>query len=385
MFMRIATVNEVRAGETRVALVPTVVPVLLRDGHEVLIASGAGLGAHIADESYVQAGARIVESPAELYAQADAIFCVRTPSDDEIPQMRQGAICIGLLDPLAQAPRLEALARQGVISFALELVPRIARAQSMDALTSMATIAGYKAVLLAADRLDKLFPLMMTAAGTVAPTSVLVLGAGVAGLQAIATAKRLGARVTAFDPRPAVREQVQSVGATFLAMEVAEDVETAGGYAREQSEVFLQRERASIAERLPKTDVVICTAQVAGKRAPVLVTADMVRMLRPGAVIVDLAADQGGNCELTQAGREIEQGGVVVIGAGNLPSLVPADASQLYAHNLVNLFRYLYPTKGAAPDASDEILSAVCVTREGQIVNATVRAALAPLEQGVPA
>jgi NAD(P) transhydrogenase subunit alpha len=381
--MRIAAANEVRAGETRVALTPGVVPLLLRDGHEVLVASGAGAAAHTPDEHYVQSGGRIVDSPAELYAQADAIFRVHPPSGGEIALMRPRTICIGLLDPLTQTSGMAALAHQGVIAYALELVPRIARAQSMDALTSMATIAGYKAVLLAADRLDKLFPLMMTAAGTVAPAAVLVLGAGVAGLQAIATAKRLGARVIAFDPRPAVREQVQSLGATFLAMEVSEDVETASGYAREQSEALLQRERTSIAERLPQTDVVICTAQVAGKRAPVLVTAEMVRLLRPGAVVVDLAADQGGNCELTQAGCEAEHGGVVVIGAGNLPALVPADASQLYAHNLVNLFRYLYPAKGFPPDTSDEIVREVCVTRDGQIVNATVRTALATEQQGV--
>jgi NAD(P) transhydrogenase subunit alpha len=383
--MRIAAANEVRAGETRVALTPDVVPLLLRDGHEVLVESGAGAAAHASDERYVQAGARIVGSPAELNAQADAIFRVRPPSDEELVLMHAGTICIGLLDPLAQASRTAALAHQGLIAYALELVPRIARAQSMDALTSMATIAGYKAVLLAADRLDKLFPLMMTAAGTVAPAVVLVLGAGVAGLQAVATAKRLGARVTAFDPRPAVHEQVHSLGAAFLAMEVSEDAETAGGYAREQSEAFLQRERASIAEYLPQTDVVICTAQVAGKHAPVLVTAEMLRLLRPGAVVVDLAADQGGNCELTQAGCETEQGGVVVIGAGNLPALVPADASQLYAHNLVNLVRYLYPAKGSPPDTTDEIVRAACVTRDGQIVNAAVRAALAAVQQGVPA
>jgi NAD(P) transhydrogenase subunit alpha len=252
----------------------------------------------------------------------------------------------------------------------------------MDALTSMATVAGYKAVLVAADRLDKMFPLLMTAAGTVAPASVLVLGAGVAGLQAIAAAKRLGASVLAFDARPAVREQDQSVGASFLEMDLSENVETAGGYANEASAAFLQREQQTIAEHLPEIDIVISSAKVFGKAASVLITAEMVDRLRPGAVIVDLAADQGGNCELTKAGQEIERRGLFIIGADNLPAQVPADASQLYAHNVVNLFRYLHPRTGHAPDDTDEIVRGACVTRDGEIVNAAVRGVA---QQGAPA
>jgi NAD(P) transhydrogenase subunit alpha len=377
--MRIATLDECRgrAGETRVALTPEAATLLLRDGHEALIESGAGDEAHFTDSRYVQVGARIALSAAEVYAQADVLCWVRPPDDEEIAQMREGTICIGLLDPLAHPERMVALAQRGVITYALELLPRIARTQSMDALTSMATIAGYKAVLIAADRLDKMCPLLMTAAGAITPATVLVLGAGVAGLQAIATAKRLGARVEVFDPRPAVREQAQSLGATFLELTPTENAETTGGYAREQSAAFLQRERAIIADRLPQADIVICTAQVQGKRAPVLVTGEMVRSMRPGAVLVDLAAAQGGNCELTIPDQESIINGVVIVGAGNLPALVPADASRLYARNVINLFRYLYPARGAALAGADDVLTGTCVSRGGQVIHEAVRAALA--------
>ncbi len=352
--MKIGIPREHQAGETRVALTPGVLPLLLRDGHSVLVQTQAGAQAHFTDGQYAQVGASIVESTESLYAEADAVFRVQPPlttSSDgprEVDQLREGTILLGLLDPLANLELVAALEAHRVTSYALELIPRISRAQGMDALTSMATIAGYKAVLLAADRLDKMFPLMMTAAGTIAPATVLVLGAGVAGLEAIATAKRLGAKVVAFDPRAVVREQIQSLGASFLEMAVTEAVETAGGYALEQSSAFLRSEQTTIAQQLPMVDVVICAAQVFGKRAPALITAEMVEQMRAGAVIVDLAADQGGNCVLTAPDREVEHGGVLVVGAGNLPALVPADASQLYARNVVNLFRYLYPAHGTA-------------------------------------
>lgn len=380
--MRVGIPRETQPGETRVSITPGMLPPLLADGHEILVQAGAGLAAHFADESYAQAGARIVASAPALYDQADAILAVQPPlaaeasNGESNDQPREGTVYIGLLSPLTQTDLVIACAHRHITSYALELIPRISRAQSMDALTAMATVAGYKAVLMAADRLDKMFPLLMTSAGTIAPASVLVLGAGVAGLQAIATAHRLGARVIAFDPRPAVREQVQSLGASFLEMAVAENVETAGGYAREQSESFLQAEQSAIAEHLPQVDAVICTAQVFGKRAPLLITAEMVARLRPGAVIVDLAADQGGNCAFTQPGQETDHGGVYIIGASNLPAFVPADASQLYAHTMVSLFRYLYPARGTPPDQSDEIVRAVCVTRDGAIVNEAVRAVL---------
>jgi NAD(P) transhydrogenase subunit alpha len=291
----------------------------------------------------------------------------------EAQMLREGGIYIGFLDPTRQSATIELLARRRVTAYALEFVPRIARAQSMDALTAMATVAGYKAVLLAAERLPKMLPLLMTAAGTVAPATVLVLGTGVAGLQSIATARRLGARVEAFDPRPVVREQIQSLGATFVEMPITEEVETAGGYAREQSEAFLQRERDTISQRLRTADIVICSAQVFGKPAPVLITAEMLSSLRPGAVIVDLAADQGGNCALTRPGETLVHAGVSIIGASNLPVTVPVDASQLFAHTVVNLFRYLYPSTGPAPDLNDPIVRETCVTRDGAIVSATMR------------
>jgi NAD(P) transhydrogenase subunit alpha len=258
----------------------------------------------------------------------------------------------------------------------MELIPRITRAQSMDALSSMATVAGYKAVLLAADHIHKMFPLLMTAAGTISPATVLILGAGVAGLQAIATAKRLGAKVEAFDPRPAVKEQVKSLGATFVEMELPSDAETAGGYAKELSPEFIQKEMEAIGGRLPKVDVVISTAQVFGKKAPLLITADMVKILRPGSIIVDLAAEQGGNCELTEAGKTVLHNGVKIIGAVNLPATMPFDSSQLYSRNVQNLFRHLYPKPDSQPDQNDEITRGCCVTNAGEIVNDAVRKTL---------
>jgi NAD(P) transhydrogenase subunit alpha len=246
----------------------------------------------------------------------------------------------------------------------------------MDALSSMATVAGYKAVLTAADRLGQMFPLLMTAAGTIPPANVLILGAGVAGLQAIATARRLGARVEAFDPRPAVKEQVKSLGAGFLEMEVTENAEAAGGYAKQMSDDFLKKEQDVIATRLPKVDVVISTAQVFGKRAPVLITADMVTLMKPGSVIVDLAAEQGGNCESTRAGETVVVNGITIIGAVNLPALVPHDASMMYARNLLSLIQTLFPKGAAVPNFDDEIATGACITRDGAITNASVRDAL---------
>jgi NAD(P) transhydrogenase subunit alpha len=263
----------------------------------------------------------------------------------------------------------------------MEYVPRITRAQSMDALSSMATIAGYKAVLMSTEHLVKMFPLLMTAAGTIPPASVLILGAGVAGLQAIATSRRLGAKVEAFDPRPAVKEQVKSLGAAFVEMDVTEDAETKGGYAKEMSDAFLKKEQEAIGARLPKMDVVICTAQVFGKRAPVLITKAMVASLRPGSVIVDLAAEQGGNCELTEAGKTVRHKGVTIIGAVNLPATVPGDASLMYSKNVTNLFGALFPKGAATPNFEDEITVGACITRDGAIANEGVRNAQAPAKK----
>jgi NAD(P) transhydrogenase subunit alpha len=363
-------------------LIPSLLPLLIKDRHEILVERGAGTKAHFSDTQYLQAGASLVESTSALYEQADTIFKVQPPQVhptthlSEAEMMREGSTYIGFLSPLARRDVMETFARRNITAFALEFVPRLTRAQSMDALSSMSTVAGYKAVLLATEHLGKMFPLLMTAAGTITPATVLVLGAGVAGLQAIATAKRLGARVEAFDARPAVREQIQSLGATFIEMELPPDAETAGGYAREQSTEFLRREQEVIRARFPRVDVVISTAQVFGKRAPLLITSEMVKALRPGSVIVDLSAEQGGNCELTQVGQTIDYEGVTIVGTTNVPALLPVDASQLYARNIVNLFRYLYPTTEAQPDSSDELVKGACVTRNGAIVHPLLQSSL---------
>src|SRR5579883_3116118 len=378
--MRIGVPREVQDGETRVALVPGLIPALLKARHEVLVEAGAGIEARFSDSHYLKAGATLIEDAAALYEQADIIFKVQLaqihPAThlSEAEMVREGCAYIGFLSPFTRQDVLETFARRKITAFALDFVPRLTRAQSMDALSSMSTVAGYKAVLLATEHLGKMFPLLMTAAGTITPATVLVLGAGVAGLQAIATAKRLGARVEAFDARPVVREQIHSLGATFIEMELSQDAETAGGYAKEQSAEFLKREQEIIRARLPKADVVISTAQVFGKRAPVLITAEMVRSLRPGSVIVDLAAEQGGNCELTQAGQTLLYEGVTIIGATNVPAMLPIDASLLYAHNVVNLFRYLYPATDVQPDSTDELVKGVCVTRNGEIVHELLQA-----------
>lgn len=373
--MKIGIPREVQAGETRVALIPGLITLLRKDQHEVLVEAGAGAGSSFSDMQYMQAGASLVESPQALYNQVDMIFKVQPPlmhptiQLSEADLVREGAAYIGFLFPFTHLDVMQTFVRRNITAYAMDFVPRITRAQGMDALTSMSTVAGYKAVLLATEHLGKMFPLLMTAAGTITPATVLVLGAGVAGLQAIATAKRLGARVEAFDARPAVREQIQSLGATFIEMELSQDVETAGGYAREQSAEFLRREQEVICARFPKVDVVISTAQVFGKRAPLLITTEMVKSLRQGSVIVDLAAEQGGNCELTQAGQTILYEGVTIVGATNAPALLPITASQLYARDVVNLFRYLYPATGTQPDSSDALVKGTCVTRNGQIVH----------------
>ena len=385
--MKIGIPKETAPGETRVALIPSLVSSLTRSKHEVQIESGAGLCSSFTDEEYAQAGAVIVTDVRSLYATSNMVLKVQPPQIhpslriDEAEMIAEGSTYIGFLAPVANPDVVKIFARRRVTSFAMEYIPRISRAQSMDALSSMATIAGYKSVLLAAARLNKLFPLFMTAAGTLPPAVVLVLGAGVAGLQAIATARRLGAKVEAFDPRPAVRDQVKSLGATFIDMELESQAETAGGYAREQSEEFLRKEQDIIGKRMPNVDVVISTAQVFGKRPPVLITAEMVRMMKPGSIIVDLAAEQGGNCELTKAGATIEHEGVTIIGPVNLPASVPTHASQLYAKNVVNLIQQLYQNGSIRPDFADEIAKGCVITDSGTVANETVKQLLS--EKGV--
>jgi NAD(P) transhydrogenase subunit alpha len=381
--MKIGVPKETLKGETRVALIPAAVATLKRDGHEILVGHDAGLGASHSDDEYQKAGAAIVADTVALLSEADVIVKVNPPLVAESELFRKGATYIGFLAvhgflaPRSGSNAITTFLKRNITSFSMEYVPRISRAQSMDALSSMATVAGYKAVLLATEHLGKMFPLLMTAAGTVPPATVLVLGVGVAGLQAIATAKRLGAKVEAFDPRPAVKDQVKSLGATFIEMELPkEEVETKGGYAKEQSAEFIKKEMEAIAGRLPKVDVVISTAQVFGKQAPVLISEEMVKLMKRGSVIVDLAAEQGGNCALTEVGKTVEKYGVAIIGAANLPAMVPIDASLMYAKNIVNLFKHLYPKNGSQPDFSDEIVKGACITRGGEIVNDAVRTIL---------
>src|ERR1700737_3970392 len=366
--MKVGVVRETLPGERRVALVPDTVSKLVAAKLEVAVQTGAGSDAFYADEAYQKAGATLVPEARTVLSQVDAVLKVQPPSLDEVAALKSGAILIGFLQPSANADVVKALATQKITAFSLELVPRISRAQSMDALSSQAGVAGYKAVLIAATRLGKFFPMLITAAGTVAPARVLVLGAGVAGLQAIATARRLGAVVESYDVRPAVKEEVKSLGATFIEFEL-ETQEGEGGYAQEQSEEFLKKQRELIGEHIAKSDVVITTAAIPGRRAPLLVTADMVKGMRPGSVIVDLASETGGNVELTQAGGEVKGNDVTIIGTRNIPSTMPLSTSQLYARNVANLLLHLVKDGAISLDFEDEITKGACVTHGGEIVN----------------
>jgi len=373
--VKVAIPKERTPDERRVALVPDTATKLIAAHLDVTIESGAGAAAFLTDEVFAQAGVHLVTGEAELLKDADAVLKVQAPAAEEIQLLKKDAVLISFLQPATQGDIVKALAKQGVTAFSLELVPRISRAQSMDALSSQASAAGYKAVLIAAARLGKFFPMMMTAAGTVAPARVLVMGAGVAGLQAIATARRLGAVVSAYDVRPAVKDEVRSLGATFIELPL-ETQEGEGGYAREQSEDFLRKQRELIGEHVAKSDVVITTAAVPGRRAPLLVTADMVKAMRPGSVLVDLASETGGNIELTQAGKDVEVGGVTIIGTRNVPSTMPLHASQLYARNVANLLLHLVKDGAINLDFADEITKGSCVTHGGEIVNERAKQAV---------
>lgn len=354
---------------------------MVKEGLSVVVEAGAGAGAHIPDRRYEEAGAAVSGDARAALSSADIALRVSSPfrSDDlgdEASLLKEGAVVVGLLDPYRALDTVRAFARRRVSALAMELVPRISRAQRMDALSSQASIAGYKAALLAAAHLDKQLPLMMTAAGTVRPARVVVIGAGVAGLQAIATAHRLGAVVEVSDVRPAVKEQAQSLGARFIELPQMEQTETAGGYAREASDEFLRRQREILKAHLAKADAVIATAQVPGKPAPRIITAEMVEAMRPGAVIVDLAAEQGGNCELTVPGQDIERGGVLIIGRTNLPATVAADASALYARNVLEVV-LLVASKGEVRlDLEDPIVAAMLLTHGGEVKNASIAALL---------
>ena len=381
--MIVGVPKETAAGERRVALVPDAVKPLKAKGIELLVQAGAGDAAGFADDAYVQAGAAIEADASALFARADVIAKVQGPravagAAHEADALRAGQVLVGALRPLDQPELAARLAQRRVTAFALELMPRITRAQAMDILSSMATIAGYHAVLLAASSLPKIFPLLVTAAGTVSPARVLVIGAGVAGLQAIATARRLGGVVEAYDTRPVVKEQVQSLGARFveLALET-KDAQDAGGYARAQSEEFYARQRELLGERVRASDVVITTAQVPGARAPLLVDEAAVRGMRLGSVIVDLAAEGGGNCALTRAGEVVVANGVTILGPLNLPSAHALHASQLYSRNLQNFLVHLAPEGKLVLDLSDELTRGPLLTHEGEVMHEGVRARLA--------
>jgi len=374
---RIAVTKETRAGETRVAATPDSVKKLIAMGFTVSIETGAGVGASFPDADYLAAGATIAPSAESALADADVVLKVRAPAEAEIGAIKSGALLIALLNPHNDRPLLDALAKRGVTAIAMEFVPRISRAQSMDALSSQANLAGYRAVIEAAEAYGRAFPMMMTAAGTVAPAKVFVIGVGVAGLQAIATARRLGAVVTATDVRPATKEQVESLGAKFIAVEDEEfkQAETVGGYAKEMSAEYQAKQAALTSSHIAKQDIVITTALIPGRAAPRLVTAAQVASMKPGSVLIDMAVEQGGNVEGAVADKVVETGGVKIVGIANLPGRLAADASNLYARNLTALAGLLVDKEGAlAPDYADEILVASVLTKDGAIVHPTFRA-----------
>jgi NAD(P) transhydrogenase subunit alpha len=357
--MKVGVPKESAADERRVALVPELVAKL--DGIEVVVEQGAGEAASFADEAFTEAGAAIGDPWA-----ADLVAKVRKPSGDELEKLRDGQVLIGFLQPLTDQEGIERLASRGVTAFAMESIPRITRAQSMDALSSQATVSGYKAVVLAADRLPRFLPMLVTAAGTVVPAKVLVIGAGVAGLQAIATARRLGAVVSGFDVRPVVKEQVESLGAKFLELGVVGE-ETEGGYARELSEEEQRRQQEELEARIGDFDVVVTTALIPGRPAPKLIPQSAIESMRPGSVIVDLAAEAGGNSELTRADEEVRHNSVTILGPTNLPSSMPYHASQLYARNVTALVNHLAPEGALQLDFEDEITAGACVTRKEEV------------------
>src|SRR6266403_4983383 len=378
--MIVGVPRETFPGERRVALVPSVIPNLAKAGLELVIEAGAGAEAGYPDAEYVAKGGKVLRDRAEVFRTADIITQVlcygsndRTGKDD-LPLFHRDQVLVGFLRPLGSVETITDIASKGVTSFSVELMPRTTRAQSMDALSSMATISGYKAVLIAADSLQKIFPMMTTAAGTITPARVLIIGCGVAGLQAIATARRLGAVVSAYDLRPAVKEQVQSLGGRFVELPIeAKDAQDERGYARAQGEDFYRRQRELLGKVVAESDVVITTAVIPGKKSPVLVTEDMVKGMAPGSVILDLAAERGGNCEITEVGKTVIKHGVTIIGAINLAAGVPYHASQMYAKNMTAFLTHLIKDQKLNLNMQDEIVRETLVTRGGEIVNARVR------------
>jgi NAD(P) transhydrogenase subunit alpha len=382
--MKVAVLGETRPGESRVALVPDLVRELVsKHGLEVAVERGAGLRAHFSDADYEEAGARLGDASSVLVG-ADVLLRVQPPTPAEVLALKPGLVLVGFLAPFDNLDVVRALADHGITAFSMELVPRTTRAQRMDALSSQATVAGYKAVLMGADALHKLLPMFMTAAGTIRPGKVLVLGAGVAGLQAIATARRLGARVEAFDVRPAVKEQVESLGATFLEAEHEVTAEGEGGYAAELSEEQHRRELELIEAHVRDADLVVTTAQIPGRPAPVLITEAMLRTMRPGSVVVDLATGSGGNCELAKPGETVEAHGVRIMGPLNLPAEMPVHASQMYARNVATLALEMVDpeSKALRLDFENDILGPCCVTHDGEVRHEPTRDRLAAAASG---
>jgi NAD(P) transhydrogenase subunit alpha len=373
--MKIGVVKETAEGERRVALVPEAVKKLSGKGLEIVVQRGAGEGALIPDAAYEEAGAKLVDQASEALA-GDVVLKVAAPNEEETSKLGSETVLIGFLAPLTNGDGVQAIARTGATSFAVEAIPRISRAQSMDALSSQANIAGYRSALIGAQELGRFYPMLMTAAGTIRPATVLVLGAGVAGLQAIATARRLGAVVQGFDVRAAVKEQVESLGAHFLEFDLGADLEGTGGYAKELTPEQQQRQQELMAEAIGKVDVVITTALVPGRRAPILVTEAAVKLMKPGSVIVDLAGEAGGNCELSEPGQTVLRHEVKILAPLNVPSTMAEHASQLYARNLESLLGLMITDEGELElDFEDEVISGACITRGGEIVHEGAKAA----------
>lgn len=378
--MKIAVPRETAAGETRVALTPQAAAALIAEGVEVLVQAGAGEASSILDADFAAAGATIVPDAPAVYGQADMLLRVGRPSDEEIGMLRPGMVVIGTLGTLANPQLAERLAASGATAISMDAIPRITRAQSMDTLSSQATVGGYKAVLLAADRLPKFMPLLTTAAGTVRPARGIVMGAGVAGLMAIGTARRLGAVVEATDVRPVVKEQVESLGGIFIEVEMTDEekatAETSGGYAREMSDDYKARQAALIAERVKEADFVITTALIPGRPAPRLITDEMVASMKPGSVIVDMAAEMGGNVEGTEPGKEVVKHGVLLIGFTNLPAMMPGSATAMYARNIQTLVKHLLKDGALNLDFSDEITRGATITHGGKVIHEATAKAL---------
>ena len=382
--MRIAVAKEIEVSERRVGLIPDTVARLVKQGLEIWVEAGAGERSFFGDDAYKAAGATIISDTAKLWGEADILLKVSPPQErddgsSEVDFLKSGSVLISFLNPLGNPAVAIRLAERKITAFGMEMIPRTTRAQSMDALSSQASISGYKAVLIAAAALPKYFPMLTTAAGTIAPAKIFIMGAGVAGLQAIATARRLGAVVEAFDIRPAVKEEVQSLGAKFVEVKLEEETVAAGGYAKEISEASKQRTQELVAEHVKNSDVVITTAQVPGRKAPILVTEEMVAQMKPGSVIVDIAAEQGGNCACTDPGRDIVWNGITIIGPINLPSSMPVHASQLYAKNLTSLMQLLIKDNALLVNFTDDIIDAACITHDGEIRNQRVKDALQAL------